>query len=286
MEIVKLLNNTADLSKMVYHDNSYQAWIGLYNDHVLGNWRWSLSDPSFYKPGVTEFSSWASGEPNLVNNNRACTRLYKGQWIDDDCQLVWGVVCMDVNGSAVTFVFVNPMSWSDAQTYCREHHTDLASVRNDADNQKILEAIPYLGIVWIGLFRDTWTWSDGSNSTFRFWKNGQPNYNETCVAADFSDSGKWGEWSCDWKRAFICYGPMVPVSKKVMKVVKVKFENKNDLDPNVPAVMEAMLKQLQQKMRDQGLDWIKLSWRKQADGKVFHNEDKKTNKRRRKRDKL
>ena len=35
----------------------------------------------------------------------------------------------------------------------------------------------------------------------------------------------------------------VPVSKKVMKV---KFENKKNLDLNDPAVMEAMLKQVNQ----------------------------------------
>ncbi|XP_039656973.1 C-type lectin lectoxin-Thr1-like [Perca fluviatilis] len=179
------------------------------------------------------------------------------------------------------------MTWSEAQSYCREQHTDLASVRNLAENKKVQEVIPRHGVVWIGLFRDSWTWSDGSNSSFRFWKKGQPdnnNGNETCVAADFSQSGAWEDWPCDMERAFICYGPVVSTSKKVMKV---KFENKKNLDLNDPAVMEAMLKQLKQKLRAQGLDDnIKLSWRKQADGKVFHKEDKKTNKRRRKREEL
>ncbi|XP_031169046.1 C-type lectin lectoxin-Thr1-like [Sander lucioperca] len=176
------------------------------------------------------------------------------------------------------------MTWTAAQNYCRAHHTDLASVRNSTENGKVLEMIAAGGnYVWIGLFRDSWKWSDGSTSSFSFWKNGQPdNNNETCVAADFSQSGAWEDWPCDMERAFICYGPVV--SKKV---VKVKFENKKNLDLNDPAVMEAMLKQLKQKLRDQGLDDnIKLSWRKQADGKVFHKEDKKTNKRRRKRDEL
>ncbi|TDH11096.1 hypothetical protein EPR50_G00082120 [Perca flavescens] len=178
------------------------------------------------------------------------------------------------------------MTWTEAQSYCRAHHTDLASVRNMTENQKVQAAGGYYNLVWIGLFRDSWKWSDGSTSSFSFWKNGQPdnNGNETCVAADFSQSGAWEDWSCDMERAFICYGPVVPVTKKVLKV---KFENKKNLDLNDPAVMEAMLKQLKQKLRAQGLDDnIKLSWRKQADGKVFHKEDKKTNKRRRKREEL
>ncbi|XP_028438316.1 C-type lectin domain family 4 member K-like [Perca flavescens] len=154
------------------------------------------------------------------------------------------------------------------------------------DNQKVQKVVPGGFYSWIGLSRDPWKWSDGSTSSFSFWKNGQPdnNGNETCVTADFSQSGAWEGWSCDMERAFICYDPVVPVSKKVLKV---KFENKKNLDLNDPAVMEAMLKQLKQKLRAQGLDDnIKLSWRKQADGKVFHKEDKKTNKRRRKREEL
>uniref|UniRef100_A0A8C9YFW9 C-type lectin domain-containing protein n=1 Tax=Sander lucioperca TaxID=283035 RepID=A0A8C9YFW9_SANLU len=66
---------------------------------------------------------------------------------------------------------------------------------NMTENQKVQAMIPAgVNWVWIGLFRDSWKWSDGSNSSFSFWKNGQPdnkNGNETCVAADFSQSGAW-----------------------------------------------------------------------------------------------
>ncbi|XP_031137226.2 macrophage mannose receptor 1-like [Sander lucioperca] len=282
MEVMKILNNTANLDNMFYSNNSYRAWIGL----SRGSWRWSLSDTSFYKPGETEFRRWGPGEPDAGYSEKACIAMFSdGLWYDNlSCDNSRYAVCADVRGSDVTFVFITTsMTWTAAQNYCRAHHTDLASVRNMTENQKVQEMIPGGNWVWIGLFRDSWKWSDGSTSSFSFWKNGQPdNKNETCVAADFSQSGAWEDWPCDMERAFICYGPVV--SKKV---VKVKFENKKNLDLNDPAVMEAMLKQLKQKLRDQGLDDnIKLSWRKQADGKVFHKEDKKTNKRRRKRDEL
>ncbi|XP_035864263.1 C-type lectin-like [Sander lucioperca] len=144
-------------------------------------------------------------------------------------------------GSNVTFVIVAlVLTWTQAQIYCRAHYTDLASVRNSTENQKVQAMLYGGGLFWFGLFRDSWKWSDGSTSSFRFWKNGQPdNNNETCVAADFSQSGAWEDWPCDMERAFICYGPVV--SKKV---VKVKFENKKNLDLNNAAVMEAMLKQV------------------------------------------
>ncbi|XP_039656969.1 C-type mannose receptor 2-like [Perca fluviatilis] len=286
MEVMKILNNTADLDNMFYSNNSYRAWIGLYDDHVSNPWRWSLSDTSFYKPGETEFRRWRVGEPNVGYSNNACTVMDPdGLWYDESCEHGLFPVCADIRGSNVTFVVINtPITWTKAQSYCRALYTDLPSVRNMTENQKLLGVIG-VNWVWIGLFRDSWKWSDGSTSSFSFWKKGQPDNNngkETCVAADFSQSGAWEDWPCDMERAFICYGPVV--SKKVMKV---KFENKKNLDLNDPAVMEAMLKQLKQKLRAQGLDDnIKLSWRKQADGKVFLKEDKKTNKRRRKREEL
>uniref|UniRef100_A0A4W6EB35 C-type lectin domain-containing protein n=1 Tax=Lates calcarifer TaxID=8187 RepID=A0A4W6EB35_LATCA len=71
-------------------------------------------------------------------------------------------------------------------------HTDLASVRNMEENQKVTELLPLLKRIWIGLFRDSWKWSDGSNSSFRYWITGEPNEGtENCVAADFNNSGKW-----------------------------------------------------------------------------------------------
>ncbi|KAK1898332.1 Early activation antigen CD69 [Dissostichus eleginoides] len=43
MEVVKILNNMAG-------QYNQSAWIGLYDDR-LNSWKWSLSDPSFYRPG-------------------------------------------------------------------------------------------------------------------------------------------------------------------------------------------------------------------------------------------
>ncbi|XP_060889912.1 C-type lectin-like isoform X2 [Labrus mixtus] len=131
-----------------------------------------------------------------------------GLWHDEPCGRLYKPVCSDVTGSNVTFVLINTsMSWTDAKSYCREHHTDLASVRNLDENQKIKELISGL-TVWIGLSRETWKWTDGSNSSFRYWNLSEPNNNyetEGCVAAYFKDSGRWEDWPCHYKRASICY---------------------------------------------------------------------------------
>uniref|UniRef100_A0A3P9DNU3 C-type lectin domain-containing protein n=1 Tax=Maylandia zebra TaxID=106582 RepID=A0A3P9DNU3_9CICH len=112
-------------------------------------------------------------------------------------------------GLYVTFVFIkNMMTWTDAQSFCRANYTDLASVRNMSENQKIKELIPKGKKAWIGLFRDSWKWIDGSSSSFRYWDTKEPNNNfhkEMCVAAYFGKEGKWEDWNCDYKRAFVCY---------------------------------------------------------------------------------
>uniref|UniRef100_A0A3Q0T5Z3 C-type lectin domain-containing protein n=1 Tax=Amphilophus citrinellus TaxID=61819 RepID=A0A3Q0T5Z3_AMPCI len=107
-----------------------------------------------------------------------------------------------------TFIYItNPMSWPSAQSYCRAHYTDLASVSNMTENQKVDQLVPAGVKVWIGLFRVSWKWTDGSNSLFRYWKTNEPNNcgNEACGAANMKDYGKWGDWSCDWKKEFVCY---------------------------------------------------------------------------------
>ncbi|KAK5864098.1 hypothetical protein PBY51_001066 [Eleginops maclovinus] len=74
-------------------------------------------------------------------------------------------------------------------------------------------------------------------------------------------------------KPFICYKKNVPVS---MQVIKVRVPKPNSgVDLNDPAFLEEMLVQAKKNLRAQGLDDnIKLTWRKQPDGKVFQKEQK------------
>ncbi|XP_074538345.1 lymphocyte antigen 75-like [Halichoeres trimaculatus] len=279
-EDMKLLNSEVDPSKMISTENRDQAWIGLTYD--TDSWRWSLSDPSFYKQGEAEFRMWSRGEPNGPTSQLCVTLFDTGLWNDNFCFKPYPAVCCDVTGPNVTFVYVpTPMTWTKAQSYCRKHHTDLASIRNKAEHNELVKPLPSGQEVWIGLskdlWKDLWKWSDGSQSSFRYWKvNTKNSEAKRCVAADFNSSGTWEKSSCDSKRASICYRD----SSGTRKVVKVRLvSSKSTLDLNDPAVTEQILKQLKQRLEDQGLNQdIRLSWRKQEDGEVFHREEEEEDK--------
>ncbi|XP_072514074.1 C-type mannose receptor 2-like [Salminus brasiliensis] len=109
------------------------------------------------------------------------------------------------------YVFINETkTWTEAQSYCREHHTDLVKVRNQTENQQICSVATYSksDCVWIGLFNDAWKWSDQSHSSFRYWRSGQPNNLggiENCTAVFVADQGQWHDDNCNKQLPFICH---------------------------------------------------------------------------------
>uniref|UniRef100_A0A672PYK6 C-type lectin domain-containing protein n=1 Tax=Sinocyclocheilus grahami TaxID=75366 RepID=A0A672PYK6_SINGR len=62
------------------------------------------------------------------------------------------------------------MSWTEAQSYCRDKHTDLVTIndRNEQNdiNQLIQRENSSAGRVWIGL-KDTWIWSLSDSDFYR-----------------------------------------------------------------------------------------------------------------------
>uniref|UniRef100_A0A8C9Z192 C-type lectin domain-containing protein n=1 Tax=Sander lucioperca TaxID=283035 RepID=A0A8C9Z192_SANLU len=169
----------------------------------------SVSGRRFNKLSVTLMSEliypeMGNSEFSVSEQHESCHRC----GMDGEASTL---LCALFSGPDVTFILTDiSMTWPAAQSYCREQYTDLASVRNSTENQKVQKLIPTGESVWIGLFRDSWKWLDGSTSLFRYWKTGEPNNNdgtEICVAAAFNQSGQWEDWNCGVKRAFICFGP-------------------------------------------------------------------------------
>uniref|UniRef100_UPI003AAAFE93 C-type mannose receptor 2-like n=1 Tax=Centroberyx gerrardi TaxID=166262 RepID=UPI003AAAFE93 len=212
------------------------VWIGLYDD--INSWRWSLENKSYYSEEEAEFRMWG-GAIEAQDSSR--------------------------------FILVNESkTWTEAQSYCRERYTDLASVRNQAENDEI-KMKNQGSNAWIGLFRDLWKWSDGSHTSFTNWntENSEPNgyIAESCVASRY---GKWEDWPCSRRFYFACYND-VPVTKQVVRVKLTKTDSSVDMED----LKEAILQQMNQRLKDRGLSGdVKLRWVKQPDGKIFHKEEK------------
>ncbi|KAF3697534.1 Aggrecan core protein Cartilage-specific proteoglycan core protein [Channa argus] len=164
------------------------------------------------------------------------------------------------------------MSWTNAQSYCRQKFTDLATVKNNQQNQ-IQYWLPSNDWAWIGLFRDpNFYWSDHTIFSFNYFdnvRNPLGSMNVICGVADLQSSGKWSFLPCDTRQPFVCYAR--PIKRQVMKL-KVKLED-SSVDLNDPAVKAGILKKFQDRLEENGLSGVTLKWREQPDGKVFHKEE-------------
>ncbi|XP_073725597.1 C-type mannose receptor 2-like [Misgurnus anguillicaudatus] len=180
-----LLNTTHD----VY------LWIGLKNTGVY-KWKWSLGDP-------VNYTNWSNGDSNGSGH---CVYIKGGSCYHQDCKVNTSFICY--NGDKGFIIDNSSVSWRDAQSICREHHTDLISVRNQTEIQEIMNDND-INKVWIGLFSDSWEWSDKSESGFRYWWSTQPNSNlgdsEYCTAVSVTDQAQWHDVVCSESHSFVCH---------------------------------------------------------------------------------
>ncbi|XP_058870501.1 C-type mannose receptor 2-like [Acipenser ruthenus] len=170
------------------------SWLGLYRDDTQ-NWQWSNSDDVIY-------SNWrADVFCASVNSD--------GKWTDLPCNLQKAFMCYkETSNITERYTLIEELkTWTEAQQYCRENHTNLVSIKNASENEEIVKKAqgkPF----WIGLFNEPWKWShQGDNYTFHTWSNGEPNNlggNENCVA--MSKTGGWNDSPCNNQKSFFCCG--------------------------------------------------------------------------------
>ncbi|XP_016366752.1 C-type mannose receptor 2-like [Sinocyclocheilus rhinocerous] len=173
------MNDMNELKKSVNGGGFQFVWIGLQKTG-RDEWQWSSGEPALYL-------NWATGPPE---NRDYCAMMLNGEWHDLPCSDNRHFICNN------RLVFVNQtMNWRDAQSYCRQNHIDLVSVRNQDENQQVEKIISDNNssgsYVWIGLFRDSWQWSDQSNSSFRLVKH--------------DPLGQWHDISCTNAYPFVCH---------------------------------------------------------------------------------
>ncbi|XP_051757310.1 macrophage mannose receptor 1-like isoform X2 [Ctenopharyngodon idella] len=218
------MNDMIELNKSVIDGH---VWIGLQKTGV-NKWQWSSGDPALYL-------NWAPGQPD---GGDECAVMRNGQWHDFPCGNSLTFICSSSNNMNTGLVFVNQtMKWRDAQSYCRQNHIDLVSVRNQNENQQLQKFINdshISGDVWIGLFNDSWQWSDQSNSSFRYWNTGEPNNaggNENCAEIYPNAQGKWNDDPCNKQYPFVCHeDKLILIKEKLTWSEALRYCRQNHTD--------------------------------------------------------
>ncbi|XP_041081668.1 putative C-type lectin domain family 20 member A [Polyodon spathula] len=220
------------------------AWIGLYRDDTQ-NWKWSNSDDVIY-------SNWTA--------DLFCASVNSmGEWDDRLCNEIKAFMCYaeTINITERYTLIEEPKTWTAAQQYCREHHTDLVSIKNGSENEDLVKKAqgkPF----WIGLFNEPWKWSrQGDNYTFHNWNREEPNNfegKEKCVAIGLWDSlhllrGEWNDVDCSRMLPFFCCEeaessspPSTPVSREAEASsppsTPVSQDSKSSRLPSKPATTD------------------------------------------------
>ncbi|ROL29784.1 Macrophage mannose receptor 1 [Anabarilius grahami] len=217
------MNDMNELKKIVNDSGREFVWSGLQKTGV-DEWHWSSGDPALYR-------NWAPGQPD---GRDECAVMKNGQWHDLSCSETRHFICNNMNTG---LVFVNQMkNWRDAQSHCRQNHIDLVSVRNQNENQQLQKFINdshRSDDVWIGLFRDSWQWSDQSDSSFRYWRYNEPSngVQENCAAIIHLAPRNWDDVPCSAQLPFVCHeDKLILIKEKLTWSEALRYCRQNHVD--------------------------------------------------------
>ncbi|KAI5615414.1 secretory phospholipase A2 receptor-like isoform X1, partial [Silurus asotus] len=173
---------------------SSSAWIGLYID--LTGWRWSLGNEPL---GIT---LWAATQPDNAGGHEECGAIDTWGWIDSICTLPLSFVCFAerIRGPDNYIKVLDRNTWFDAQSYCRQHYTDLASARDITENTLIKGLLSEW--TWFGLFRDSWKWSDQTMFSTLSWMSVNALGSNDCI---YWSTGQAADAPCSDTKPFFCY---------------------------------------------------------------------------------
>uniref|UniRef100_A0A8C2A2C0 C-type lectin domain-containing protein n=1 Tax=Cyprinus carpio TaxID=7962 RepID=A0A8C2A2C0_CYPCA len=144
----------------------------------------------------------------FLTSHGICSDLRSGLFLKTSCYFV---------------LIQEPKTWTEAQSYCKQYHWDLATIQSDEDRYKIQEVAAaakfqnraWMGLydglfvceAWIGLSKNLWLWSDQSKVTWLSvkWADGQPDNasgNEMCGFVN--ETGLIGDDGCSHTLPFFC----------------------------------------------------------------------------------
>ncbi|KAF6739036.1 Macrophage mannose receptor 1 [Oryzias melastigma] len=259
------------------------SWIGLYRN---SNISWSDGSNFFFYQQPTYLSYW----PGLISHT--CGYQYvnaTNRWYFLTCAHKFPFVCYGPSKEIFIlssclhirqYHFVHqPLKWTQAQTYCRQKHTDLATIETSEEMDRVMNTVSSAGYsskFWTGLYSNIkWRWSDGFAGVFNdhnYWSSEDSFHSRSdqiCMVSKGHDLYvSWSDLNCSSLLPFVCY-----YIKKRVVTLRLKTENSDIL--NDAAVKLKLLEKLQEKLKENGVSGVEVKWRQTTDGKVFNQEKKK-----------
>jgi hypothetical protein len=202
-----------------------QTWIGANDSDAEGTWVWSNGE-------ATTYENWY----RFPDDQGDCVRMNgsTGTWEDRGCGTIGtgrGSVCERAgvtgcpagntyNGNCY-WLNTAETTWDTARAACQAHmeggtgNFDLATVNDQAENDFLVGFVT-IDLAWIGLndrtTENTFTWIDGSTSTYRNWREIEPNdaSNDCAFISKPSNhrDGFWFDEDCiDDDLNALCEGP-------------------------------------------------------------------------------
>jgi hypothetical protein len=192
-----------------------QCWIGGSDSAREDTWTWS--DGSTW-----DYQNWHSDEPNDSWYGEDYLEIYSdGKWndhADGQKPFVCSTTASPTATPATGFVHVSSTeTYSDALSYCRTYHIELASIHSSIENAAVAALCTY--DCWIGgsdeASEGTWTWSDSSAWNYQNWKTGEPRTSSSSY--DYLAIRSDGEWYATYyaysgSKTFVCSTTTPPSS--------------------------------------------------------------------------
>ncbi|KAI5616217.1 hypothetical protein C0J50_24216 [Silurus asotus] len=138
-----------------------------------------------------------------------------------------GLFALALGASRQFYVVKENKKWDEAQKWCRENYTDLATIESEEEMNAVKEALDTTtGHFWIGLKQDnsssavvfknrSWVWSDNTRVSYENWNDKEPNNDGTDNAVEILDKSKgykWNDANNSHSISFVCYKKRPPIT--------------------------------------------------------------------------
>ncbi|XP_036072754.1 macrophage mannose receptor 1-like isoform X2 [Oryzias melastigma] len=212
------VRSMADMDRIIPDLGNKKAWIGLYRDAGGSRmWKWSQPEVQFNE---SQKNGWNENEPNDSGTENCGTIWTNRKWADLSCNEKRPFVCYDERNSSHAIYAKEERNWTDAQNFCRSYHTDLLSGAEQIKNlngvkkEQLFPNGSKHDLVFFGLFRDAWQWSDGNNSSFRFWNLNYDDEKNVSSCVMLNEKGRWNSEKCTETHHFVCHDDHVILINK------------------------------------------------------------------------